>query len=363
MSPLLSRRRSRRRSRSGRVVVLVAIALVLGLFIGGLTQIASQSHGYDDASNRSLAALGSVTAQESSTSAATLRHLWTTMPGLTRPALQSDLDTLVRQTAAQSVAANRAALPAPTGSLPADFAGVFATRARAMSSVRSAIDGLLGLHPLPVAGQPGGDQLAATPTLLSATQATTRIADAGAALIGADRAYRSLRVALVHAAGRAHLPASTWVNDAQTWQVGAVAEQVDLLAASTSLAATQDLALTTVRLSPPALPTAAGTASGTSVLSPTSTVMVTVVLSNLGSVDQPHAAVQFALAPLTGGATVTTVRRAPVAAGGSVTLDTVTFKVKSGRAYQLAVAVVLPPGQPSSAGTSVTQVLEIAAGT
>jgi hypothetical protein len=219
------------------------------------------------------------------------------------------------------------------------------------------------MHPLPVAGLATNAAVASTPTLLSATQATNRIADAGAALIGADRAYRSVRSGLARAVGRAHLPASTWVTRAQTWQLGAVTEQVDLLAASTTLAATQDLELRTVRLVPPALPTAAGTASGTSVLSPTSAVSVTVVLSNLGSVDEPGARVQFSLAPLTGGATVTRVRRAAVAAGGSVTLETVTFTVKPGHAYQLAVAIVLPPGQQSSAGTSLTQVLEIAPGT
>lgn len=363
MSPLLPRRRSRRRSRSGRLVLLLAAAVVLALLIGGLTQISSQSHGYDNGANRSLAALGSVAATESSVSATSLRHLWDTMPGLTRPALQSDLDALVGQTAAQSAAATRAAAAAPAGSLPARFAAVFAERAQALTAVRSAIDGLLGMHPLPVVGLATTVAVASTPTLLSATQATNRIAGAGAALIGADRVYRSVRVDLAHAAGRAHLPASTWVSQAQTWQLGAVAEQVDLLAASTTLAATQDLQLQTVRLVPPALPTAAGTASGTSVLSPTSTVSVTVVLTNLGSVDEPHAKVQFSLAPLTGGATVTRARRAGVAAGGSVTLDTVTFTVKPGHAYQLAVAIVLPPGQQSSAGTSVSQVLEIAPGT
>ena len=193
MSPLLSRRRSRRRSASRRIVALVAVAVLLALLIGGLTQVSSQSRSYDEGANRSLAALGGVVATESSTSAVTLRHLFASMAGLTRPALQSDLDGLVQQTAGQSAAASQAALPAPAGSLPDRFAGVFASRARAVAMVRSAIDGLLGLHPLPVAGVATNAVVASTPTLLSASQATARIAAAGALLIGADRSYRAVR--------------------------------------------------------------------------------------------------------------------------------------------------------------------------
>jgi hypothetical protein len=363
MSPLLPRRRSRRRSASRRLVATLVVAVLLALLIGGLTQVSSQSRSYDEGANRSLATLGGVVATESSTSAVTLRHLLSTMAGLTRPTLQSELDGLVQQTAVQSAAASQAAPAGPTGSLPDRFAGVFASRARAVAMVRSAIDGLLGLHPLAVAGLAGSGVVAATPTLLSASQATSRIADAGALLIGADRSYRTVRTELARALGRAHLPASTWVTDAQTWELGAVDEQVDLLAASTSLAATRDLVLRTVQLSPPALPTAAGTDAGTSVLSPTSTVMVSVVLSNEGTVDEPGATVQVALAPLGGGSPVTRTLRTGVPAGGSFAFNTITFGVKAGHAYQLSVAVVLPPGQLSSAGSSMTQVLEIAPGT
>jgi hypothetical protein len=204
---------------------------------------------------------------------------------------------------------------------------------------------------------------ASTPTLLTSTQATARVSAAGTLLLRADGTYRGVRSALRRAVGHARLPASVWVRNPQIWGIGAVTDQVDLLSASPSLAVTHNLKLQTVRLSPPALPPAPSTALGTSVLSPTPTVSITVVLANSGSVDEPHAVVQFALAPQAGGSAVTTSRSAAVAAGTSVTLDTVTFSVRAGHTYLLTVAVVVPPGQASLAGTTTTETLEIAQGT
>jgi hypothetical protein len=269
----------------------------------------------------------------------------------------------VQQTLDQSALALRAAGSAPAGSLAGQFAAVFADRAQAVQDVRSAIDGLLGMHPLPITGASGTSSTTATPTLLTATQATDRVATAGSLLVRSDAAYNAVRRDLRKDPGRYRLPAAAWVTTAQSWQVGAVAAQIDLVAGSGSLAVVHDLILQTVRLTPPALPTALSTAQGTSVLSPTRSVSVTVVLANLGSVDEPHGAVQFSLAPQSGGTTLTKTRRMAVPAGGSVTLDTVTFVVKPGDTYQLTVALLPPAGQASVANTTLSQTLQIAPGT
>jgi hypothetical protein len=99
------------------------------------------------------------------------------------------------------------------------------------------------------------------------------------------------------------------------------------------------------------------------VLPPTSSVKVTVVLSNMGSVDEPHASVQFTLARQPSGGTLTRHRRAAVAAGGAVSLPVVSFPVKPGVTYQFTVAVALPAGQADATGTSESEVLQIAPGT
>ncbi len=363
MLPLSPRRRARRRSISRRLTFALGAALVLLLLIGGATQISRQSHSYDEGANRSLAAQGSVIAAESNVTAAQARRLMSTMQTLSRQALQSDLDNLVLQTAQQSALAQRAAGAAAGATVADQFARVFLDRAAAVSSLRSAVDGLLGMHSLPVTGAPSTGSVTATPTLLTSTQATTRLTAAGALLRQADGTYRAARSALRAAAGHARLPSSVWVTNPQIWGIGALTDEVDLLTASPTLEVSHYLKLQTVRLTPPALPPASSTALGTSVLSPTPTVSVTVVLANQGSVDEPHAVVQFALAPQDGGSAVTTSRTAAVAAGNSVTLGTVTFSVSSGHTYQLTVAVVVPPGQGTLAGTTVSETLEIAQGT
>jgi uncharacterized protein YjdB len=92
-------------------------------------------------------------------------------------------------------------------------------------------------------------------------------------------------------------------------------------------------------------------------------VSLSVVLSNLGSVDEPHASVKFTLTPRPTGAAVTETRTTAVVSTGSVTLPPASFSVKPGASYQLTVAVVVPPAQTDVTGTSLTQVLQIAPST
>ena len=138
-----------------------------------------------------------------------------------------------------------------------EFAAVFAERAQAMTQLRAAVYGFLGMQPIaPPARRPTARPPPAH-HLLSATQATNRIAAAGALLTRSDALYRSVRHTLADAAGHGRLPPSAWVTNPQVWQLGSVAAQVDLLATSSSLAASHDVVLRTVRLEPPALPDAA----------------------------------------------------------------------------------------------------------
>ena len=60
MSPLLTHRRSRRRSRAGRLVVLACVLVVAAVVIGGVTRIGSQSGPYNTSMNRSFGVQGAV---------------------------------------------------------------------------------------------------------------------------------------------------------------------------------------------------------------------------------------------------------------------------------------------------------------
>jgi len=342
--------------------------VVLALLVGGLTQVSRQSQGYDANSNQSLAAQGAVVAEQSNVTAAQVRSLIDNLPGQDRQTLQASLDTAVREAAGQSAQADLAACSASPGSIAGQFAAVFAERAQSMTELRDAVDGFLGMQPIPPAGILATDS-ATSPTaasqapLLSATQATNRVAAVGALLSRSDSLYRSVRSSLASAAGHARLPKSVWVTDPQLWQVGTVAAQVDLMATSPTLALTHYVLLRTVRLSPPALPPPPGASSNVSVLSPTSQLGVTVVVGNDGSADEPQASVRITLANQPSGATATQVESFALALGASVALPTANFRVKPGTTYQLTVAVVLPAGQAQTGSTVIMQALQVAPAT
>jgi hypothetical protein len=343
-------------------VVLVGVLVVIAVLVGGVARIGARSGPFRASVNRSFGEQGAVLVDLSNATGASLRRLMGAMPDQDRRTLQVELDDVTTQAGNQAA---RAAALAVNGGVEGRFATVFADRARSADEVRSAIDGLLGLGPLPVAGAPaapaseGGSQ-----TLLSSTDATNRIAAAGRLLAQADRNYQVVRRSLAELAGHARLPTSRWITTPSTWEIGALATQVDLVAASTTLAAIPQLGLSVVQITPPAVPSPTGVVTpGVSVLSPTQKVVLNAVLTNDGAVDEPHASVTFTLARLPAGTTATTRRSASVLAARSVSLAPVTFAVKPGNSYQLTVAIVVPAGQTVVAGTTFVEGLQISPGT
>jgi hypothetical protein len=343
-------------------MLLIAALVVLAVLVGGLTQVSRQSHGYDANSDRALAAQGTVAADQSNATSATVRKVLNDLPTQTRQGLQATLDGAVQQTGLESARAQIAAGSTPLGTVATQFAAVFADRAQAMMQLRAAVYGYLGMQPIAPANAPSGDTPGATGTtaLLSATQATNRIAAAGALLTRSDTLYRSVRRSLAAAAGHGTLPPSTWVTNPQVWQLGSVAAQVDLLATSPTLAATHYVVLRTVRLSPPALPTPPGAPANVSVISPTSQIGVSVVLANQGSSIEPHVSVHVSLTDQTSGATTTQDRTTSLALAASVTLPEVTLRVKPSTSYLLTVQVIPPAGQTLTAGTATQVPLQVA---
>jgi hypothetical protein len=249
------------------------------------------------------------------------------------------------------------------GSLGADFAAVFADRAQSMSDLRAAIDGYLGMQPLPVAGTATTVTSAATDALLTATEATNRIAAAGALLARSDSLYGSVRRALRTSIGNGRLVRSTWVQNPQLWAPGAVASQIGLMSTSPSLAVVHDLVLRTVRITPPALPTPQGGSASVSVITPTTQLSVNVVLANDGTVAEPHATVHYTVASQSSGATSSRTQTVALVSGSSQALPTANFAVSPGTTYVLTVGVDVPAGQTQLAGTAVQYVLSVAEAT
>jgi hypothetical protein len=362
MSPLITHRRARRRSRAGRLVVVACALVVAAVLIGGVTRIGTRSGPFNASANRSFGAQGAVLADLSNATGSSLRRLMGAMQNQDRQTLQAGLDDVTIQSAAQAA---RVALLVRGGNLGGRFVAVFADRARAADEVRSAIDGLLGMRPLTVAGAPTAVATDTTSSaLLTSTQATDRIAAAGRLLQQADRSYQAVRRSLATMAGHARLPVSRWVTTASVWQIGAVATQVDLVAASTTLTAVHQLGLSVVQVTPPAIPSPTGVATpGVSVLAPTKSVALNVVLTNNGSVDESHASVTLTLTLQPTGVATTRRRTASVLATRSTSLSPVSFAVKPGHSYQLSVAIAVPGGSAVAGGTSFSETLQISPST
>ena len=342
-------------------MVLALVLVVVAALIGGVARIGHQSGPFDASIDRSFAVQFAVLADESNATGTFLRRLMGAMQNLDRLSLQTDLDDVTAEAGAQAAEADAVA----GGGIQDQLATVFADRADGADQVRSAIDGLLGMTSPAVAGAAQGAATPAqAPALLSSTDATNRIAAAGRLLSGADRSYQALRRALASMPGHPRLPSSAWITAPGEWRLGSVATEIDLVATSTSLEATHGLAISVAEITPPALPSPAGTVSpSVSVLSPTTSVALTVVLANRGSVDEPHASVTFTLAPQPTGVAVTSTRRASVLSMRSVSLAPVAFKVKPGGTYLLTVAVAVPPGQTDLAGTAFSQEFRVAPST
>jgi hypothetical protein len=344
------------------VVGLVVLGALL--LIGGLAEVSSQSSGYDANSDRSLAALGGVVAEQSNTTAAQVRSLMSSLQGDIRQTLQGDLDNAVHASNEDAARAEEAAGSAGPGTVAGNFAVVFEDRADAVSDLRAAVYGFLGMQPSQAVGAPATTAPGTTPSaLLSAGDATNRIAGAGDLLTRADQLYASVRAALRAEPGHARLPRSVWVTDPQQWQAGAVAAQVDLMATSTTLQGTHYLVLRTIRLNPSPLPPSPTTPANTSVLNPTTRLAVSVVVANQGTVDEPRAVVHLTLANASSGSSTSHVESASLMSGGSVTLPGATFTVVPGHTYELTVSIGLPAGQTDTLGTATQETLQVAPAT
>ncbi len=151
MPPRRPRRRARRRSPGRPVTLLVAAAIVLAVIVGGLTQVSRQSQGYDANADRTLAAQGTVVADQSNATSATVRRVVNDLPAQTRQDLQAALDGAVQQTADESSRADLAAGATPLGQVATQLTAVFAERAQSMAQLRAAVDGFLGMQPIPPA--------------------------------------------------------------------------------------------------------------------------------------------------------------------------------------------------------------------
>ncbi len=397
-----ARRRRRHpagRTNWGRTVVLAAAAtLTLVLLVGSVAEIHAQSSGYRRSAATGFDALASRIAAASSRTGAELATAMAAAPATpnqlvpyfatARAELEQSLDTAVEASASQASQASSVGTSFPTGAVGAGFVHVMADRATGVAELRTTVDELLGMSPLPIAGAPATTTTTATGPLLSIDQAARQLEAVGLLFQQSDDEYRS-----VAALGRQQptpigLPRSVWVPRPYTsspLSAVALADAAGALAGSASLVPFHELIISSVGLTPPAVATggigivadscaqpvtAVPTATPT-VLPPTASVSAEVTVTNCGTVPETDVVVTALLAVAdppgtapppagaTGGrtrATATSVRP-----GGSTAVTLPPLTVASGHLYGYSIAVVTPPSQASPAGSTQTFFLQITA--
>jgi hypothetical protein len=355
MAPAERRRRRRRRLRpSGRALVAALAALVvLVILLGGVLRSGSQSASYWRAVDLSYAASVRPLVQASNGLDVDLRALLSRMPGDRRTAVQAALDTLVRSSARLAEEASTLATPAPYGGAGGDVSAAMGDRAQALDRLRAAVDGLLGMAPLAVAGSPNPP--AAAPRALTPAAAAAALARAGSLLGEADRAYATGRRVLRRGPGRAELAASVWMRRTAALSGGGSEVLASSLASSASLAAVHDveLAKDALVLTPAPVPPGPG-AAPTPVIPPTASVAVDAAVANRGNVTERGIVVTARLSGGGGAAAGRRSRPLGLSAGGSLSVPLPAFHVQPDRTYSLTVTVDPPSRDVAGATTSDT---------
>ncbi len=368
--PGLSRRRRRGRRRTGLALLVAVFGAAIALVVAGFADVGSRSGPYERAVDRSFAVQARVVVEQSNRSSEQLARLLgsLTSPGVQRLVLQQELDGLVADTEAAYRAALDLATPPPAAGAGAALAAAMGDRARAMSRLRGAVDGLLGSAPLPVVRGPGAATTVGRPAGLGTTQAATgELAAVGTELVHADGVYATLRRAFSTQPGGQRLPRSVWVPDQRAWGSQSVGGLVAQLAGAPALAPRHRLVLvgTATGLRPaPLPPPPAGGITGVSVVPPTRWLTVTTVVANLGNVAEQGSVVAVTL-HLVGqqggrGAAPSARQRLSIPPGGTVAVELGRLAVSPGATYGLTLSVDAPAAQADRSGLVQQLTVEVA---
>ena len=396
-------RSSRRRRPPGRGVgqwflVAIAATVTVVLVAGSLLAIHTQSKGYRNATTSGYAALADKVGQASTLTGAQLSALMAEAPTLPNPwlsttgilktargVLEAGLDAAVQQTSQEAAQAATIGSPPAVGDLSERFTQVMSLRAATTARLRSTVNRLLGMSPLPIAGSPNAGGLPAPTTLISPDQAAREMSAEGLAFEQADTQYRTLRATAAAQRIAFRLQPSVWVpSPVATAPLGSVAlgATAAALHSSAALVPYHEVVVTAVGLTPPAVPSGGpgnastschnpqSTVPGTTptALPPTSTITALVTVTNCGTVPEAGVTVSLTVAPddpagtappPAGGSGGRSQAKIALAPGSSTSPDLSPLPVSSGHRYSVTVKLSLPPSQANPAGSTQSFLVQV----
>ncbi len=350
----MARRRNFTRNLNPRLIVAGVVILgLVALVVNGIVSAAQSSSSYVILVNQSFGLQANSIFSAQSIEGQQLGALLVNMPDMERSTLTHELDSLAQTTAASSVKAGIAKSPEASNGVSSGVATAVAQRATAVGMIQHAVEGLLGLTTVPGSGS--------SSALLTTSQATTELTQAGVLLQQADNSIPPLRTSLASAPGNVKLNRSVFILDHGLLTAGAMGSLVASLEASSTLAVTHRLELSSVLIQPAPLPTAS--APGAITISPTVALKVTTVISNQGNVGENPVVATVKITPVDGGIAGTSSASGAVAAGGALSLALTPLRTIPGTTVTLTISIAPAPGQTEKSGLSQTYTVKIAPST
>ncbi len=301
-------------------VPMVLSAVVVILAVSSVAQISHSSGPYRRTVDRGYAALAAPLVAQSNAAGVVLFAFLHDAGSLGRLTFFSDLDSFASD--ASSLQRQYDAITPPDPSSATGCSTAIAERATAISTLRTALERVLG----------GTTGLGA----VDEAGATASVESVGTELQSADASWAACRRALRRAPGSALVPTSTWVRDPAVF-AGAV-NLVSALAGSHSLATVHHIVVLAVVTEPSPV------ATGSTLVTPaTTSVVAHVVLANQGNVDEVGVELGGEVTLLGATASPVVVQRTiDLGAGRSTTMMLPALKVEPGSSYTLQVVAESP---------------------
>ncbi len=255
---------------------VVALAFVAVVLTAGIVEAAHRSAPYRQTVNQSFAAAASVLLVSSNQTGTGLQDALSGASTLGRVLLESRLQGLAQQASEDAHAAESLTPPPPDAGAADRVIDTLRLRDRAVTSIRSTIEGLLGLTPTNPVGTAGAAPVAAPRVAVPGAERLLKYA--GEQLVLADHIYRGLPVLFLARTG-ASLPRSQWTSP-KTGELmpETLLEAAGSLAAAPQLAASIRLRIVAVATKPQLLPIGAGYP-----IQPTREFSVAISVENAGS--------------------------------------------------------------------------------
>jgi hypothetical protein len=323
----------RRRRRLGPVAAVLVVAALVGLFVAAIHSARPSPQSIEQA-ERAYLDLARPLVQASNQDASTVNEIRARPAQLGRVQLDRELAHLVSDTAATASSVRALATPSQLARAESFLVQTMDARASAATQLSA-----------------GMNQAVGSPVDL----AVASLVQAGQDMAASDAYYSRFLGAIPRSlGGRRAMPASRWVQSQDVWSQARLTDFARAVGGSTSLAVTHDMVLVLVSLNPEPIST-----GGTTTIPPTSSVRVTLVVANNGTVAETQVPV---VASVQGSQSPQEVSRVniDIQPNEHVSVPLPPLAVSPGGTYTLTSSVGPVAGETHTQDNSLTSTFKVA---